>query len=175
MKILKLFIFWITATISIQAQNTVNGNIRDIRTQEPMPGVSVYIYNTQIGTTTDLNGDYQLSNIEQSDIQLVYSFTGYLDQELHIHFNTPIITQNVILEESVLELDEVILSTPFNKLQSENVVKVSYRSLAAMQRKGIQNFMDGIVQISGVTQISAGSGISKPVIRGLTGSRVFRL
>jgi len=173
MNILKLFIFWISVTISIQAQNTINGNITDKRTHEPIPGVSVYINNTQIGTTTDLNGNYQLSNIDQYDVQVVFSFTGYLEQKLRIQFNTSLVTQNVTLEESVLELDEVILSTPFNKLQSENVVKVSHRSVSAMQRSGIQNFMDGIVQISGVTQISAGSGITKPVIRGLTGSRVL--
>ncbi len=174
MKISSFVILWMAMFINIQAQNSIYGTITDIKTNEPLPGVSVYFFGTQKGTTTNLEGKYSLTGIQESTIQLVYSFTGYVEQQKNLVFvdeKNKVI--NIALHERILELDEVILSTPFNKLQTENVVKVAYKSVASMQRRGIQNFMDGIAQISGVTQISTGSGISKPVIRGLTGSRVL--
>lgn len=173
MKISIFAIILIMAITSIQAQNSIYGTITDSKTMEPIQGVSVNIPDMQKGTTSNIEGKYWLNNIQQSDIQIVYSYTGYLEQQINIQFNTDKKEQNIALNESVFELDEVMLSTPFNKLQSENVVKVSYKSLASMQKKGIQNLMDGVSQISGVTQMSTGSGISKPVIRGLTGSRVL--
>ncbi len=158
---------------NIIAQNTLKGIITDSKSGDPIPGVTILIENSNKGTTSTFNGNYTLPNIESSKIRIIYSYTGYIKQELSIQFDTNIKVVNISLHENVFEIDEVILSTPFNKLQSENVVKVSYKSLASMQRKGIQNLMDGISQMSGVTQMSTGSGISKPVIRGLTGSRVL--
>ena len=162
-----------TTLLNLQAQNTVYGKIIDTQTKQPIPGASVYIINTQKGTTTDIQGNYMLYDIQEFKIKLVFSFTSYEERQVDILFDSNNKELNISLHESVFELDEVMLSTPFNKLQSENVVKVSYKSLASMQKKGIQNLMDGVSQISGVTQMSTGSGISKPVIRGLTGSRVL--
>ena len=159
--------------MSLYAQNTVFGKITDAITGAPIPGASVYITDTQKGTTSDFQGNYNLTNIQENKIKLAFSFTSYEEQQVTIQFDTPKKEQNIILHESVFELDEVMLSTPFNKLQTENVVKVSYKSMASMQKKGIQNLMDGVSQISGVTQMNTGAGISKPVIRGLTGSRVL--
>ncbi len=159
--------------VSLLAQNSIIGKITDAKTGEPIPGVSVHIINTQKGTTSDFQGNYKLANIQVNRIKLVFYFTSYEEQLVDILFDTPNKVENIKLHESVFELDEVMLSTPFNKLQTENVVKVSYKSMVSMQKKGIQNLMDGVSQISGVTQLNTGAGISKPVIRGLTGSRVL--
>lgn len=98
---------------------------------------------------------------------------GYIDQELEINHENLTSPLQIFLHEKVMLLDEVILSTPFNQHQSENVVKVSYKSLNSMQNKGIQNLIEGLAQVPGVNQMTTGAGIGKPVIRGLTGSRVL--
>ncbi|HIP48820.1 MAG TPA: TonB-dependent receptor [Lutibacter sp.] len=158
---------------NITAQNTINGSVKDQKTGEPLMGVTVLVENTDKGTTTDFNGNFMLSFDFKSDFIIIASYTGFVDEKISINTSNTENPITILLHEKVLELDEVILSTPFNKLQSENVVKVSYKSVASMQKRGIQNLMDGVSQISGVTQMSTGSGISKPVIRGLTGSRVL--
>ncbi len=158
---------------TITAQNSIQGTVTDSKSGAPIPGVSILIENSKKGTTTDFDGKYTLSGIKESEVKITYSFTSYIQQKVSVQFDKNSKEINIILHENVFEIDEVILSTPFNKLQSENVVKVSYKSVASMQKKGIQNLMDGVSQISGVTQMSTGSGISKPVIRGLTGSRVL--
>ena len=173
MKILQWVVLLMTGMSALHAQNTLFGRVFDSKTKEPIPGVSVYIQGGTKGTMTDNNGDYQINTITSNIITVVYSYTGYQEQKQQVTFDIPRKEVTVFLQEQVFELDEVILSTPFNKLQSENVVKVSYKSLASMQKDGVQNIMDGITQISGVSQQSTGAGISKPVIRGLTGNRVL--
>ncbi len=160
--------------MSTHAQNSILGKVVDHNSQEALPGVDVYILQTSNGTTTDLQGNFSIINIPSDNPVLVISYTGYQEQRIPLDFSKKSdLELHISMEEQVFDLDEVILSTPFNKLQSENVVRVASKSIESMQKKGIQNLMDGIVQISGVNQQSTGAGISKPVIRGLTGSRVL--
>jgi iron complex outermembrane receptor protein len=66
---------------------------------------------------------------------------------------------NVTLEETVFEMD-VIVSTAFNKIQSQNVMKVEHKTIKELQQKGQQPNT-----IPGVSQVSTGID-RKPVIRG---------
>lgn len=70
-------------------------------------------------------------------------------------------------------LDQVIVSTAFNKIQSQNVMKVEHTTLKKIQQKGVSTLIEGLATIPGVSQISTGTSIGKPVIRGLSGNRVL--
>ncbi len=160
-------------THSLFAQFTLKGKITDKNTHEPLTGVSIYIPQSKQGTVSDIDGNYILTNIPYKEIDVVYSYQGYKNTKKHILFTQPEMHLNISLEEDVFELNEVIVSTPFSKLQKENVMKISKKTMRSMEKEGIQNLMDGISQIPGVSQLSTGTGISKPVIRGLTGNRVL--
>jgi hypothetical protein len=75
-----LFIFVLT-TLLVPAQsislNTLSGKLIDAVTSEPLPGASVYLSGTTIGTTTDKNGIYQIQKIPSGRYQLVISMIGY--------------------------------------------------------------------------------------------------
>jgi iron complex outermembrane receptor protein len=77
-----------------------------------------------------------------------------------------------MLEETIFEMDEVIVSTAFNKIQSQNV-KVEHESIKSLQQKGTATLIEGLATIPGVSQVSTGTSIGKPVIRGLSGNRVL--
>ncbi|MCK5678061.1 MAG: TonB-dependent receptor, partial [Flavobacteriaceae bacterium] len=77
------------------------------------------------------------------------------------------------LYETVFHIDEVIVSTPFNKLQSQNVMKVEHKSVKSLEKKGGTTLIESISTIAGVSNMSTGTGIGKPVIRGLSGNRVL--
>ncbi len=70
-------------------------------------------------------------------------------------------------------MDEVLISTVFNKLQSQNVMKVTHKSIKEMTKNGATTLIEGVANIPGVSQISTGLAIGKPVIRGLSGNRVL--
>lgn len=82
--------------------NSVSGKVTDNK-REPLPGTTVVVHGTTIGTVTDMEGNYSIT-IPNNASQLNYSFIGFNPQTLSITGNI----MNVVLEESVMALDEVV-------------------------------------------------------------------
>ena len=156
----------------LQAQNTISGTVTNL-TNQPIKGVSVYAPNLHKGTTTDENGKYTFSNLPNGQATLSFAFVGYSTQNKTVKALQKENTLNIILEESIFQMDEVIVSTAFNKMQSQNVMKVEHETIKQMQQKGTATLIEGLATIPGVSQVSTGTSIGKPVIRGLSGNRVL--
>ena len=156
----------------LQAQNTLSGTVTNISNQ-PIKGVSVYAPELHKGTTTDENGKYTLTNLPNGRLKLSFTFLGFSTQNKTIGQLEKETTLDVLLEETAFEMDEVIVSTAFNKIQSQNVMKVEHESIKDLQRKGTATLIEGLATIPGVSQVSTGASIGKPVIRGLSGNRVL--
>ncbi len=156
----------------LHAQNTVSGTITDARNQ-PIIGVSVYAPEVQKGTITDEKGKYVLTNIPNGAVKLTFAYIGFEMQNKIMNLKSKESTLNIVLKETAFQMDEVIVSTAFNKIQSQNVMKVEHESIKSLQQKGTATLIEGLATIPGVSQISTGTSIGKPVIRGLSGNRVL--
>ena len=156
----------------LQAQNTISGTVTSL-TNQPIKGVSVYAPDLHKSSTTDENGKYTLSNLPNGEAKLSFAFVGYTTQNKTVKALQKENTLNVTLEESIFQMDEVIVSTAFNKMQSQNVMKVEHETIKQMQQKGTATLIEGLATIPGVSQVSTGTSIGKPVIRGLSGNRVL--
>ena len=156
----------------LQAQNTVSGTVTNLQNQ-PIKGVSIYAAELHKGTTTDEKGNYTLTNLPNGRLKISFTFIGFGTQNKTIEQLAKENTLDVLMEETAFEMDEVIVSTAFNKLQSQNVMKVEHESIKALQRKGTTTLIEGLATIPGVSQVSTGTSIGKPVIRGLSGNRVL--
>ncbi len=157
---------------SVTAQNKLSGIITDMH-KEPLFGVEIYATESHKGTTTNEKGEYSLKNLPNGKVKILFSYLGFQSQTKIVDFAKNNQKKNIILLESVFTIDEVIISTPFNKLQSENVMKVERLTAASLKRTGAPTLIAGLQSIPGVSQISTGTGIGKPVIRGLSGNRVL--
>ena len=162
----------IMGCISLNAQNSISGTIIDTN-NTPLYGVEVYSTLLHKGTTTDSQGNFSLKDIPTGNIDLTFRSLGYKTVQKKISTTNQNDHLQVILEESSFQIDEIIVATPFNKLQSENVMKVERLTAKSLQKSGATTLVEGISQIAGVSQISTGSSIGKPVIRGLSGNRVL--
>ena len=169
---LYITILFLGFTVLTSAQNKITGIITDT-TNTPLFGVEVYIDELQKGTSTDENGAFQLLNLPSNLIKIHISFIGYETIVKSINNQQKETVLNFQLKETVFKMDEIIISTPFNKLQSENVMKVDRATIQQLKSKGSSSLMQGITTIPGVSQVSTGVGIGKPVIRGLRGNRVL--
>ncbi len=165
-----LFILLFSATY---AQNTLSGTITDAKTNDALEQVSVYFPQLEKGAVTNEKGDYKISNLPAGSYKVILSYIGYqtISKTINITSNETIF--NTLMKESAIEMEEVIVSTPFHKLQSENVMKVEYASIKDLKNKGAITLADGITKIAGVESVSTGIGIGKPVIRGLNANRVL--
>jgi TonB-linked SusC/RagA family outer membrane protein len=83
----------------------VTGKVTDQSNGEPLPGVSIIVKGTSIGTITDLDGNYTIQSNNDTDV-LVFSFLGFLSQEISINGRSVI---NVLLEEDIKGLGEVVV------------------------------------------------------------------
>lgn len=119
-------------TLSISAQTgTIKGTIHDGKTNETMIGASVMIDGTSIGTTTDLDGNFELHNIEAGTYKLIISSIGYAEIVLeHLRVETGKETIiNTKMNEQSLVLDAVEVKAQ-RKTDTEVSVVSEIRQLA---------------------------------------------
>ena len=159
-------------TTSLQAQNSITGKVTDSK-NNPLIGVTVYATESHKSAKTDENGTYTLTELPNGDETLVFSYVGFATQNKKIAKIQNTQTLDIVMDETAFQMDEVIVSTPFSKLQSQNVMKVDRESIKSMQEKGSATLIEGLATIPGVSQVSTGTSIGKPIIRGLSGNRVL--
>lgn len=100
-----LLVALLCSAFRVQAQtgNQVTGKVVDAMGE--LLGVSVMVKGTTNGTTTDLDGKFQLTNVKSSDV-LQFSFIGYKTQEIKVGKQQVI---NVTMEEDAQALEEVVV------------------------------------------------------------------
>ncbi len=165
-------LFALAIATQAYSQNSLNGNVTDLDTQDPIAGVTLYFPKLEKGTNTDLDGNFEFKNLPSGNFDLVISSIGYSSKTIKI--NLPNSNNfNIALSPSAIEMETVIVSTPFHQLQSENVMKVERESVDELNKRGAINLAEGITQMPGVESVTTGAGIGKPVIRGLSSNRVL--
>jgi TonB-linked SusC/RagA family outer membrane protein len=100
--------------LTLQAQTnsyTLKGTITD-NLGEPSPGVSIQIKNTNLGTTTDFNGNYNLiTKLNPGNYVLVFSSLGLTTQEVKITLGSQSeVENNIVMNLDILGLDEIVIT-----------------------------------------------------------------
>lgn len=88
------------------AKVTIHGKILDEENQ-PLEFVSVRIGGTAIGATSDLNGDYSISTVEQDTITVIFSSIGYKEESRQLVNPKGDITINMRMSTLSHELAEI--------------------------------------------------------------------
>ena len=91
-------------SFAIQQEKAIKGKVTDEK-GEALPGVSVIVKGSEIGTITDLDGNYSVSVPDGQNI-IIFSFVGMQTQEIEISDNLVI---NIVLQPNLVDLDEVIV------------------------------------------------------------------
>lgn len=132
------------------AQNAkITGKVVDAKNNEAIAFANVYIQNTTIGTTTDIDGRFEIDNIEPGLYNIVASFIGYNDKtvfEQEVFNNRP---TNILIAmtEADQELEEVVVkASPFRRVEES---PVSIRTIGVNE---IQRYPGGNRDISKVIQ-----------------------
>ncbi|NJL75571.1 MAG: TonB-dependent receptor plug domain-containing protein [Saprospiraceae bacterium] len=166
-----LFVF---SCHSLLAQNTITGVINDEANEAPMSFASVGIPILGIGTTSELDGTYQINNIPDGTYQLVVSYTGYVEQSVAFTVaNNQTLEINVVLSSGVvLETVEVSAQAigqraAINQQINSNTI-VNVISKEKLQELPDQNAAEAIGRLPGVAIQRDGGEGQKVVVRGLS-------
>ncbi|MFW5756684.1 MAG: carboxypeptidase-like regulatory domain-containing protein, partial [Tangfeifania sp.] len=93
--------------MAVSAQTKVlTGTVTSAEDGEPIPGVSIVVEGTTLGTVTDLNGDYTLQVPEDAQ-NLVFSFVGMSTQEIAIADRNTI---DIVMQPQAIGVDEVVVT-----------------------------------------------------------------
>lgn len=156
------------ALTSMAQQRTVKGKVT-AEDGSPLPGASVSIKGTNLGTITDATGDYTIDLPQNAEV-IVFSFIGYLTAEVVIG------SQGVInhqLQLDITQLQEVVV-TAFGIEQEKKALGYAVQQIEAEEilESNQPNIIDALQgRIAGV-QINSSGGApgagSSIIIRGLT-------
>lgn len=170
-----LFIFFsiqVHAEILTPVKSNLSGKIYDKNSGEPLPGVSIYLPDLKTGAASGYDGTYLIENLPLTKVLVQVTLVGYKSITVTLDL-TVIRVQNFSLEESVIEINEVVV-TGLSKAEEKNRTATPITTIQPLELQQMvsSNIIDAIASQPGVSQITTGSGISKPVIRGLGYNRV---
>jgi TonB-linked SusC/RagA family outer membrane protein len=127
-----------------------------------LPGVSVRVKGTSIGTTTDNNGNFSIS-VPDNNATLVFSYIGFNSKEVPLNGQQRL---NVLLEENAQALGEVVVvgySTQRKKDLTGAVSIVNVGDMVKQPTASVNNLLQG--QASGVTVLGSGQPGEQPQVR----------
>jgi len=144
----------------------ITGTVRDDR-GETLPGVSIMIKGTAVGTVTDMDGRFTLE-VPSAESILVFSFIGMETQEVPVGNRT---TLDVELNSGTRSLDEVVVVGYGSQRRSDLTGSVGVVGSEDLLREPVGNMLQGLKgKVAGVNvNLNSGSPTSSPrvIIRGL--------
>lgn len=171
MKKILFLVMMLSVSGALLAQRSIEGTVRDAKTNETLIGVTVQLKGTTIGTITDIDGHYVLTSDELTPTSvIVYSYVGYASQEVTPGARTTI---DIQLKAEQTMLDELVV-IGYGSTKKRNVLgavsKVDNTELTRMPVAGVDQALQGRVAGVQVTQNTGAPGEGVAVrIRG-TGS-----
>lgn len=137
----------------------------------PLHNAEVLLQGTQVGTSTDIGGNFRLNDLCHGEYVLEVHFVGHTTQFIRVvagdlKVSVQLTPESQNLQEVVVEekRENVEQSTTYSVLEGANLDKTAGKSLG-----------ESLKALPGVNTVQAGPGIFKPVIHGVHSQRVLIL
>lgn len=137
MKNILLTLLFVVTSLNLFSQS-ITGQISDSQTGESLFGVTLYSHTQQKGTTSDLDGNFQLNNISgQSKIEIRY--IGYQNKILELNI-TKDTTLNIKLESKAQELQDVVVVATIDRGSTTELVRLQSKSATVVDGINSEQF-----------------------------------
>ena len=175
---MKTFIFILLSILISQiaiSQNRLSGTITDAKDNKPISYVSVYIPDLKTGASTDKDGKFSIQKLPGGTYLVQARLIGYLLKTATVKIEGNVI-KDFNLTQSNTELHEVVVTgnssatDPSKTPQPATEITNQY-----LNENSATNVIDAIANVPGVSAMTDGQSISKPVIRGLGYNRVLTI
>ena len=152
--LLGLTLFLVNAMAFAQGR-VVTGTVTSLEDGMGVPGATVLVKGTTIGTATDIDGKYSI-NIPAGSNVLVFTFVGLISQEVNIGNRSTI---NVALDADVTALSEVIVTGYGTQPKREVTGAVSSVKGDAIQNLPLQSFDRALQGRAAGVQVRSSNGL----------------
>lgn len=174
MKLLLSHIILLLLVVPLVAQTTVKGTVYDEQLKEPLIGANILIENTSEGTTTELDGSFELTTSRKAPFTLIVSYTGYTQKELEI--TGSINNLAVALASDALTIETVeVRGQRISDKQKQSPLTVEALDNIAIKETASDNFYDGLGSLKGVDLTAASLGFKVINTRGFNSTSLCAL
>ncbi len=152
----------------------LTGKVTDEATGQPLQGASIYFPEFKKGVITNDKGIYEISVPEGEHIvEVNYIGFSIYTKTILVKLNQQ---ENFILGHSAVETANVTVTSFLRATSSRKTpTPISILKKEDLFKSTSTNFIDALSKTPGVSQLTTGPAISKPIIRGLGYNRVMVL
>jgi len=138
--LLTLAVILATFSIAFSQTGTIRGNLFDKGTGEPIIFANVILENTNYGTTTDIDGFFNISNVDPGSYKIFASYIGYETYQMDIEVRPGGIEyKKISMIQSGIGLNVVDISAKRERARSETQVskiKISQKEIKSLPAIG---------------------------------------
>ena len=177
MKDIKQYLFLIIMLLNVAAfsQNSLSGKITDSAGKSPLPGTTIYIPDLKVAAAADAEGNYTIHNIPKGTFVVEVQTLGYKVVSEPVKIEGAV-TRNFALQESEFQEDEVVVTGNSKATEEQhNPQPTTDVTSEYLNEHSSTNVINAIATTPGVSAISDGQSIGKPIIRGLGYNRVLTI
>lgn len=160
---------------SAYAKAELRGIVKDATTGKPIEGASVLIADQKTGTMSNSIGEYYISNISEGKHLVEVSHIGYATIAVYIEIKGST-NKDFYLKETIVESNAVVVTGVSKATQLKKIpFQISIMRKQDLLQTSSMNIIESITKKAGVSSLSSGPAISKPLIRGLGYNRVLTI
>lgn len=153
---------------------SITGVVTDAETGGLVPGAEVYLHETEDLSVTDLDGHFHLTNIQKGTYHIHVSMLGYEPAEQTIKVDGDLDGIDLKIYPTFIEINQVnIESEMLKSAKKEQAMNISIANKDMLVKNYAGTLSATLEKLPGLSVINVGVGISKPVIRGFSGTRVI--
>lgn len=166
------FIIAVCAPVFLVGQNCITGKVLDKTNQAPLVKAKVFFPELTLVLETDSEGKFSVCSDLRQEFLAEITYPGYMNFSQKLDFAKTATEYVIELISTSRTIPEVVVSANRFGRPEETPTNIVSLSQDEMRSNGSVSLSDGIAKLPGVSQLTTGLGISKPVIRGLFGNRV---
>lgn len=153
-----------------EVELVLTGVVRDAANEETIPAVNVFVKGTNIGTSTDVNGEFKLTVPDDAEI-LVFRFVGYKNLEVPIVRNQTF--YEVSLESDLVSFEDLVVVGYGTQQRSEvtgSVTSIRTEEIQNVPVSSFENALQGRMAGVNVAESTGEPGASPQILIRGTGS-----
>lgn len=170
--LIRVFLWSLLLTTGAHAQSCLNVCVTESISGEPLPQVHLLVPELNVSPKPDSKGCARICTERPLRITVQVMCTGYRTWVRSVQMKDSMPVLVVKMEPVSIEYPEVIIYGTEVSRHEETANNITSLSVRNMRQDGSLNLSDGLSKLPGVSQLTSGAGISKPVLRGLYGNRI---
>ncbi|MCS7297750.1 MAG: TonB-dependent receptor [Bacteroidia bacterium] len=163
---------FIAFSLSIGVSQVITGTVYDGATGEPLPGATVRIQGTPIGTLTDEQGNFSLPLKERLPVFLIVTYVGYDTAKVPVSSLKPL--RIPLGEREVLQQAVEIVEIRISQKQQESPLTIETMDALAVRDSPSPDFYENLANLKGVDITTASLGFKIINTRGFNSTRPVR-